>query len=165
MTILKIPTSQAGFLPGVLESINNQQLAIEKAEPKATKVQAVLIRLAASVGVIFAAVADECFHLAMVIVKPVGIGFKVTVAKWVGIDKYMSDALSCKEWQGHAYKLYANVVMFAKAFVLMGVYDPEIMLNTGRKMAIYVPASDGRCGNDGSKNKSASVAPVAAGAS
>lgn len=161
MTILKIPTSQAGLLPGVLESISNQQLAITAPDAKATKAQAVLIRLTASVGVVFAAIADEFLHAAMLTMKPVGTAFKVTVAKWVGIDKYMSDALSWKECQGHAYKMYANLVVLAKGALLMGVYNPEIILDTGRKMMLFVPVPNSACGRDASSKKEGSVAPVA----
>jgi hypothetical protein len=143
MSRLSIPTSQTGTLPAVLLFVSEQQLAITKADVNATRTQKALVRLTSSVGVVFAGALDSIIHTALLIVKAPFSLVKVSVAKWVGLDKYMSEAFDGKELSGHVYKVAASLLMVVKGFT--GLYDPNMVLDTGRNWTLYVPNLQSGC--------------------
>ena len=164
MTILRIPTSQDGILPCTLTSVSEQQRAIDTAKADATRTQKAAVRLTASVGVVFAGALDAITHTAFLLIIPIPLAIKVTVAKWTGLDKYMSAAFDGKEWVGHAKKIGACIVLIVKGTVF-GVYNPNIVIDTGLAWTLFVPKpkADGQArGGSGAAATGAQVsgAPV-----
>jgi hypothetical protein len=120
--------SNGGALPVILNSLEKQLDAMPATG--GTTWQKLAAGATATVAVAAFAAMDVLWHTLNTVVKAPFTACKVTVAKWAGVDQWISPVFSGAEWLAHAKKIYASAGMIMSAY--WGVAQPRVVLNIGR---------------------------------
>jgi hypothetical protein len=139
--IMSILTSQTGFLPTVMGSLETQlgNVAVVNgvAAPLSTRQQFVAA-VTASLFAAFVSILDEGIHTVLFVVKSPFVAIKEAIEVVTGPLERAPVALHASDWIKHLKKMHSSVVVFLNA-LSNGWADPEGMLLLGRRFNLMPP--------------------------
>ena len=149
MNIPAIPTSSVGTLPAVLRRLEADVTKIQENPKDATFKQKFVASAIGSVAVAFFALVDEGIHVVCVALKAIPVGFKVTIGKLTGLDKYFtSPGLTGEDFVGHLTKIRDCFLLQVVSVAVLFGLNPENMVMIGKKLNVLPTGATGNAAKD-----------------